>query len=93
MLITDRNVRRALRKDDDIRGLPAGDVMTRSPVTVGSDTLLQEALARMGRGCRGFRFCRRLRRRAGGVSAWSGCTIFRLYFWITWAIRRHTCPQ
>jgi arabinose-5-phosphate isomerase len=48
-LITDGDLRRALQKHDDIRGLSAGDVMTRSPVTVASDAPLREALARMER--------------------------------------------
>jgi arabinose-5-phosphate isomerase len=48
-LITDGDLRRALQKHDDIRGLCAGDVMTRSPVTVGVDAPLREALARMER--------------------------------------------
>jgi arabinose-5-phosphate isomerase len=46
-LITDGDLRRALQKHDDIRGLCAGDVMTRSPVTIASDAPLREALARM----------------------------------------------
>ena len=46
-LITDGDVRRALRNHDDIRPLRASDVMTRSPITVAPGDLLQTALARM----------------------------------------------
>jgi arabinose-5-phosphate isomerase len=43
-LITDGDLRRALRIHDDIRGLCVGDVMTRGPVTIHPDATLHEAL-------------------------------------------------
>ena len=43
-LITDGDLRRALREHDDIRSLKAADVMTRNPITIGPDTRLFEAL-------------------------------------------------
>ena len=46
-LVTDGDVRRALQAHDDIRTLSAADVMTRSPVTIGEDALLHDALAKM----------------------------------------------
>jgi arabinose-5-phosphate isomerase len=46
-LVTDGDVRRALKNHDDIRPLRAADVMTASPVTVAPDALLHEALALM----------------------------------------------
>ena len=46
-LVTDGDVRRALEQHDDIRTLTAGDVMTRSPVTVGPHALVHEALRLM----------------------------------------------
>src|SRR5262249_13115728 len=48
-LITDGDVRRALRKHDDIRGLRAAEVMTQAPVTISSDALLLDALRLMER--------------------------------------------
>ncbi len=45
--VTDGDLRRALTGHDDIRGLRAGDVMTRSPVTVGPEATLGEALELM----------------------------------------------
>jgi len=42
-LITDGDVRRALQKYDDIRGLYARDIMTRHPVTVHPEVSLKEA--------------------------------------------------
>ncbi len=45
--ITDGDLRRALTSHDDIRALRAGDVMTPSPVTVGPDATLGEALELM----------------------------------------------
>jgi len=48
-LITDGDLRRALTTHDDIRGLRAADVMTRSPVSVGPDATLAEALEKMER--------------------------------------------
>ena len=48
-LITDGDLRRALRKHDDIRGLRAADVMTRAPVTIGLDAPLLDALRLMER--------------------------------------------
>jgi arabinose-5-phosphate isomerase len=46
-LITDGDVRRALRNHDDIRPLRACDVMTASPVHIGPDALVHEALCLM----------------------------------------------
>ncbi|HWB99139.1 MAG TPA: KpsF/GutQ family sugar-phosphate isomerase [Bryobacteraceae bacterium] len=46
-LITDGDLRRALQAHDDIRGLRAADVMTLSPVTIGPDARLFEALRLM----------------------------------------------
>ena len=46
-LITDGDVRRALRNHDDIRPLSASDVMTVSPVHIGPDSLVHEALCLM----------------------------------------------
>jgi arabinose-5-phosphate isomerase len=46
-LITDGDVRRALRNYDDIRPLRASDVMTASPVHIGPDALVHEALCLM----------------------------------------------
>jgi len=48
-LITDGDLRRALSNHDDIRGLCAGDVMTRRPVAVGPEVSLAEALELMER--------------------------------------------
>ncbi len=45
--ITDGDLRRALTGHDDIRGLRAGDVMTVSPVTIGPEATLGEALELM----------------------------------------------
>lgn len=46
-LITDGDVRRALRNHDDIRPLRASDVMTGSPVHIGPGALVHEALCLM----------------------------------------------
>ena len=46
-LVTDGDVRRALRQHDDIRALSAADVMTADPVTVAPEVLLQDALRLM----------------------------------------------
>jgi len=46
-LITDGDVRRALRNHDDIRPLRASAVMTASPVHIGPDALVHEALRLM----------------------------------------------
>ena len=46
-LITDGDVRRALECHDDIRGLTAESIMTRSPVTIGPKALIHEALLLM----------------------------------------------
>ena len=46
-LITDGDLRRVLQEHDDIRGLRAGQVMTRSPITVAPHTRLKEALQLM----------------------------------------------
>jgi arabinose-5-phosphate isomerase len=43
-LITDGDLRRALQRHDDIRGLCAGDVMTKGPVTIHPGAKLHEAL-------------------------------------------------
>jgi len=42
-IITDGDLRRALQRFEDIRGLRARDVMTPKPTTIGPDALLQEA--------------------------------------------------
>ena len=47
--VTDGDLRRALTLHDDIRGLCAADVMTRTPVTVGPDATLAAALELMER--------------------------------------------
>jgi arabinose-5-phosphate isomerase len=47
--LTDGDLRRALTNHDDIRGLSASDAMTRTPVTVGPDASLAEALELMER--------------------------------------------
>jgi len=46
-LVTDGDVRRALKTHDDIRPLRATDVMTASPITIAPDALLHEALGLM----------------------------------------------
>ncbi|MEO8049387.1 MAG: KpsF/GutQ family sugar-phosphate isomerase [Acidobacteriota bacterium] len=46
-LITDGDVRRALRNHDDIRTLQASSIMTASPVNVGPEALVHEALRLM----------------------------------------------
>lgn len=46
-LITDGDLRRALQEHDDIRGLSAEQIMTRSPVSISPDARLQEALLLM----------------------------------------------
>lgn len=46
-LVTDGDVRRLLDLRDDLRGLTAGDVMTREPVTVVPDASLKRALELM----------------------------------------------
>ena len=46
-LITDGDLRRALERHEDIRGLSAADVMTGRPATVPPDALLRDALALM----------------------------------------------
>ncbi len=48
-LITDGDLRRALERHEEIRGLRAEDVMTRTPVTVAPDALLRDALLLMER--------------------------------------------
>jgi arabinose-5-phosphate isomerase len=47
--LTDGDLRRALTAHDDIRTLRAADAMTRTPVTIGPDATLGEALERMER--------------------------------------------
>lgn len=47
--ITDGDLRRALTNHDDIRGLCAGDVMSRTPVTIAPEANLGEALELMER--------------------------------------------
>jgi len=47
--VTDGDLRRALTMHDDIRGLCADDVMTRTPVTIGPDATLAAALELMER--------------------------------------------
>lgn len=46
-IVTDGDVRRALEQHDDIRTLNAGDVMTKSPVTVEPGALIHDALRLM----------------------------------------------
>jgi arabinose-5-phosphate isomerase len=46
-LVTDGDVRRAFQACDDIRTLRVGDVMTKSPSTIGPDALLHHALSLM----------------------------------------------
>jgi len=46
-LITDGDLRRALERHEDIRGLTAADVMTDRPTSVLPDVLLRDALALM----------------------------------------------
>ncbi|MCL5991620.1 MAG: KpsF/GutQ family sugar-phosphate isomerase [Bacteroidetes bacterium] len=46
-IITDGDVRRMLQEFDDIRNLKVDDVMTKDPVTVGTDAFLNEALSIM----------------------------------------------
>jgi arabinose-5-phosphate isomerase len=46
-IVTDGDVRRALKAHDDIRTLRAAGVMTRSPVTAAPDALLHQALSLM----------------------------------------------
>jgi arabinose-5-phosphate isomerase len=46
-LITDGDLRRALRAHDDIRGLRAADVMTANPTTIGPEARLLDALRLM----------------------------------------------
>lgn len=48
-LITDGDLRRALTAHDDIRGLRASDVMTRSPISIGPGAMLAQALETMER--------------------------------------------
>ncbi len=43
-LITDGDLRRALETHDDIRALRVADVMTRSPITIGPEALVHDAL-------------------------------------------------
>ncbi len=47
--LTDGDLRRALTNHDDIRGLYAADAMTRTPVTIGPEASLGEALDLMER--------------------------------------------
>lgn len=47
--LTDGDLRRALTSHDDIRALRAADAMTRTPVTIGPDATLGDALERMER--------------------------------------------
>jgi arabinose-5-phosphate isomerase len=48
-LITDGDLRRALTEHDDIRQLRATDVMTRSPIEIGPEATLGQALETMER--------------------------------------------
>ena len=47
--VTDGDLRRALTSYDDIRGLSASDIMTVSPITIGPDATLGQALELMER--------------------------------------------
>jgi arabinose-5-phosphate isomerase len=46
-LVTDGDVRRALKEHDDIRTLKVAEVMTKSPTTIGPDALIHDALSLM----------------------------------------------
>jgi arabinose-5-phosphate isomerase len=46
-LVTDGDVRRAFERHDDIRGLVASDVMTKSPISIEPDALIHDALCLM----------------------------------------------
>jgi len=46
-LITDGDVRRALERHDDIRSLNAAGIMTRSPVSIGPEAFIHDALRLM----------------------------------------------
>jgi len=46
-LITDGDVRRALERHDDIRVLDAAGIMTRSPVSIGPEAFIHDALRLM----------------------------------------------
>jgi len=46
-IVTDGDLRRALRMHDDIRPLRAADIMTATPVTIAPEARLHEALRRM----------------------------------------------
>jgi arabinose-5-phosphate isomerase len=46
-LVTDGDLRRALKGHEDIRGLCAGEVMTRAPVSIEPDATLADALEKM----------------------------------------------
>jgi arabinose-5-phosphate isomerase len=46
-LVTDGDLRRALRDNEDIRLVQARDVMTKHPVTIGPDATLREAMRLM----------------------------------------------
>lgn len=46
-LVTDGDVRRALEQHDDIRGLTAAAIMTRSPVQISQEALIHDALVLM----------------------------------------------
>ena len=48
-LLTDGDLRRVLTGHEEIRGLRASDAMTKTPVTIGPDASLGEALDRMER--------------------------------------------
>ncbi|OGU10449.1 MAG: hypothetical protein A2X61_06205 [Ignavibacteria bacterium GWB2_35_12] len=46
-IITDGDVRRMLQKYDEIRNLKVEDIMTKEPITIGTDVFLNEALSIM----------------------------------------------
>jgi arabinose-5-phosphate isomerase len=46
-IITDGDIRRTLQKHEDIRGLMASEIMTKSPVKISADIYLGEALSVM----------------------------------------------
>lgn len=46
-IITDGDIRRMLKKHDDIGGLTAADIMTKNPKTIGADILAVTALEQM----------------------------------------------
>jgi len=46
-LVTDGDLRRAMQRHEDLLSLPVSEIMTRNPVTIHEDTLLDDAHKRM----------------------------------------------